>query len=793
MAELTNEYWQEDEEEIGNGGYGTVFLLSVGQHRLVRKRYELERDKYFTSDFINELSIYRLLKVASNDNSSSGNNSSITSFYGAAYDNESSSIWLEAMDCSLDDLTANTASRQSRLVLIPLLIDQISSALCSLHKLAIVHNDLTPTNILVRRLVDNGYHFKLVDVGYSGDLVRITAQGEIGGSATVRPPELLAGRAVDHQTYLKLDIWALGICCLYLANCYFPIRGGKDHDRLSKIWQHSSVYHDYETVNVFIEANRSGKVTGSLDVRHLLTPTSPTTSDGVSNAVVVSKDGIITDDLEVAVELITPLVTLNPDQRSSSNQVSSQVSNRQFDCGLPSSYDNSADVWFKLRRLSADINVLTFSYEVCLRLQQRGQNISDKVIVSVVYLIKRYLTDIDTPPYLYMVLSEAASTADFREMAISVIEAVAGIVYNPHCSRALQVNQVNQVNLITTAYYWPTANIITDWYMVGNQQHLNELKQQRITQLTQLSQSSQLRQLRVDHGYDNRSTAVSASSLMLLLLDVHYRVPVKMLNSPANPRITGSTVTDSAVADLAVAGLSERLLTSAISLLYQAVQRVTDIVASIITNKSSRLLVTSCLSVAYELVYGFNCETPADYNKRLAINFRTYNNVRGIHFELDLRDCNWRFTYLSLAVTLNNITVFDYFDCLDYTVRDQQATDGVSSNNFILKRLYDFLAVATLIADDKSVSSNIPPLQLAAACLQLAKIVTVDSVNYDVDRECNADIYQHFEAHQDVTITKLVADSLRWHLNHTATSLLLDQYSDLVRGSNLVKVVQVLG
>lgn len=78
---------------------------------------------------------------------------------------------------------------------------QLLSVMEYLHKKGVIHNDLSPSNILVSR-ADNA--LKLIDLGFADNDMQL--MHSLGGTRNYSSPELLAGQKVDARS----DIWSLG-------------------------------------------------------------------------------------------------------------------------------------------------------------------------------------------------------------------------------------------------------------------------------------------------------------------------------------------------------------------------------------------------------------------------------------------------------------------------------------------------------------------------------------------------------------------------------------------------------
>ena len=79
---------------------------------------------------------------------------------------------------------------------------QLLFVLSYLHRKGVVHNDLSPANILITRSDDA---VKIIDLGYADDDVHVSSKA-IGGTRGYASPELMAGKITDARS----DIWTLG-------------------------------------------------------------------------------------------------------------------------------------------------------------------------------------------------------------------------------------------------------------------------------------------------------------------------------------------------------------------------------------------------------------------------------------------------------------------------------------------------------------------------------------------------------------------------------------------------------
>jgi serine/threonine-protein kinase len=106
---------------------------------------------------------------------------------------------------------------------------QVAEALRHAHGLGIIHRDVKPENVMVRK--DGA--LKLMDFGVAQimDLERMTVTGQLLGSPAYMAPELLEGKPLDVRT----DVFSVGIMLYQLATGTLPFSGRNPHEVLKKI------------------------------------------------------------------------------------------------------------------------------------------------------------------------------------------------------------------------------------------------------------------------------------------------------------------------------------------------------------------------------------------------------------------------------------------------------------------------------------------------------------------------------------------------------------------------------
>ncbi|MBN8613847.1 MAG: tetratricopeptide repeat protein [Deltaproteobacteria bacterium] len=92
---------------------------------------------------------------------------------------------------------------------------QLVSALVALEDTGIVHRDIKPGNLMLRREADGGVHLTVIDFGIAKSrepMARLTRSGAIVGTPHYMSPEQLRGEGLD----ARADLWA---ACAVLYEC----------------------------------------------------------------------------------------------------------------------------------------------------------------------------------------------------------------------------------------------------------------------------------------------------------------------------------------------------------------------------------------------------------------------------------------------------------------------------------------------------------------------------------------------------------------------------------------------
>ena len=137
-----------------------------------------------------------------------------------------------------------------------LIVLEVGDALAHAHSFGIIHRDVKPENVMVRK--DGA--IKLMDFGVAQvvDLERMTVTGQILGSPAYMAPEVLDGKTLDFRS----DIFSLGVMLYQMATGVLPFAGKNPHEVLRHIAE--GHFADPRTVNPRVSDHLAKVVARSL-------------------------------------------------------------------------------------------------------------------------------------------------------------------------------------------------------------------------------------------------------------------------------------------------------------------------------------------------------------------------------------------------------------------------------------------------------------------------------------------------------------------------------------------------
>src|SRR5690349_3390142 len=209
-------------EEVGQGGMAVVYraedetlkrevAIKVLHHHLAAEpesKARLEREAQAVAKLRHE----NILEIFDYSGTGSGSAYIVTEFI----DGKTLKQLIEARPLRHPEIAAMIAA-------------EIGGALAHAHSLGIIHRDVKPENVMIRK---DGV-LKLMDFGIAQvvDLQRMTVTGQLLGSPSYMAPELIEGKPLDFRT----DVFSVGIILYQMATGSLPFAGKNPHEVLRRI------------------------------------------------------------------------------------------------------------------------------------------------------------------------------------------------------------------------------------------------------------------------------------------------------------------------------------------------------------------------------------------------------------------------------------------------------------------------------------------------------------------------------------------------------------------------------
>ena len=109
------------------------------------------------------------------------------------------------------------------------IVAEVAEALASAHAASVVHRDVKPSNILIRR--DGAVRVADFGIAHQQGVAAFTAAGDLAGTPSYMAPEQLRGESVDHRT----DVFALGVVLYEALTLQLPYSGKTVAARLAAL------------------------------------------------------------------------------------------------------------------------------------------------------------------------------------------------------------------------------------------------------------------------------------------------------------------------------------------------------------------------------------------------------------------------------------------------------------------------------------------------------------------------------------------------------------------------------
>jgi serine/threonine protein kinase len=201
--------------EVLGGRYRLAELVGSGGMASVHRAHDLvlDRDvavKVFRTD-VSEAADYRRIQ-AEIKMLGSVNHPNLVTLHDASLSDDLETAYLVMELVDGEDLGHLLAERRVSARDAVRIGAQIASALAHIHRKGIVHRDVKPANILVRRDQDGRVWAKLADLGIAriADATHLTTAGTMLGTVAYLSPEQVAGGYIDSAS----DVYALGLVLL---------------------------------------------------------------------------------------------------------------------------------------------------------------------------------------------------------------------------------------------------------------------------------------------------------------------------------------------------------------------------------------------------------------------------------------------------------------------------------------------------------------------------------------------------------------------------------------------------
>lgn len=206
----------EDFEKIRELGKGNGGVVSQVRHTttgliMAKKNIHLEIKPAVRSQIIRELQVLH-----------DCNSPYIVGYYGAFFADGDISLCMEFMDGGSLDIVLQHAGRIPEPIVAKILYSILKGLIYLGQTLSIIHRDVKPSNILVKR---NG-EVKLCDFGVSGQLTDSLANSFVG-TRSYMAPERLTGEQYNTLS----DVWSVGLSLVELTTGRYPIPALDEGDK----------------------------------------------------------------------------------------------------------------------------------------------------------------------------------------------------------------------------------------------------------------------------------------------------------------------------------------------------------------------------------------------------------------------------------------------------------------------------------------------------------------------------------------------------------------------------------
>lgn len=215
-------------EHIGGGGMGAVFR---GEHQDLKRTVAV---KIVYPDLLSDrVTVQRFMKEARAMSLLNHPNALAIVDYGHTDEDVPYMITEFLRGQDLQAILARTGPLTFERII--MVLRQVLDALGDAHRLAIVHRDVKPENIVVEAMRTGGDFVKLVDFGIATFLdgtmnEPLTAAGTYVGTPAFLSPEQVRGDPIDG----RVDVYAVGVTLFFLLTGQYPFSATSNMGMLTK-------------------------------------------------------------------------------------------------------------------------------------------------------------------------------------------------------------------------------------------------------------------------------------------------------------------------------------------------------------------------------------------------------------------------------------------------------------------------------------------------------------------------------------------------------------------------------
>ena len=254
-------------KKLGEGTFGEVYLVKhniTGIRRAMKvidkNNAELKDEKLSDEEILNEINILKKIDHP--------NIMKIFEFY-----NTESIYYLITEYCEGGDLYNFVNDNELSEFQVIYIMYQIFSAMNYCHKMKILHRDLKPDNILIKKNNEGLCIVKICDFGTSAVFKKGEKQKDIMGTLCYMAPEVL-----NEEYNEKCDLWSCGVIMYILLTKKRPFLGRDDDQTIEKILYNSynsallKKYNKYtkDLLSKLLEKNPKKRISAAEALNHVV-------------------------------------------------------------------------------------------------------------------------------------------------------------------------------------------------------------------------------------------------------------------------------------------------------------------------------------------------------------------------------------------------------------------------------------------------------------------------------------------------------------------------------------------